>query len=345
MQQTPIRFADGVYFGLDEDKYHADPALGSSNIRDLLIDPAVYWFKSNMNPLEEEESEPSAALIKGSAFHKIVLEGEDAFDAEYVRGINVKEHPGALVTIDDLKAWLKEKGREVSGKKIDLIKRVHSINPQVPIIDVMKEELEATGKIILPWKSYDEVVVSSAMISKNPTLSKSFKGGMPEVSVFWTQDGVRFKCRFDYLKVRAIGDLKSFTNIMEKPVQVAVNQAIWGKRYDIQASHYMNGRSQLPQLVADGAVFGDHDPEWLKKVAASDRYTFVWVFYQSTGAPLTHAVQFDRGTMMDQVAQAEIQKAVNLYRDNLEKFGTDMWIRQEDIHVMTDSDVPAWVGI
>jgi hypothetical protein len=334
-----------VYFGLDEDKYHADPALGSSNIRDLLIDPSVYWWKSNMNPLEEEESEPSAALIKGSAFHKLVLEGEEAFDAEYIRGINLKEHPGALNTNDDLKKWLKDKKREVSGKKADLIQRVHSINPKVQIIDVMQKALEDTGKTILPWKSYDEVVVSSAMITRNPNLAKSFVGGQPEVSVFWTEGGVRCKCRFDYLKVRVVPDLKSFTNIMDKPIQVAVNQAIWGKRYDIQASHYLNGRARLADLVADGAVFGDFDPDWIKKVAAAKTYTFVWVFYQSTGAPLTHSVQFDRGTMMDQVAQAEIQRATNLYRENLEKFGTDMWIRQEDIHVMTDSDVPTWVGI
>lgn len=336
---------DGVYFDLDEDTYHADPALGSTDIRKLLISPSDYWWGSWMNPLKEAEpSEPSPALQRGKAFHKLILEGTEAFVADYARGINQDEFPELLVTADDLKTWLKAKGRAATGIKSELVTRALAVNPDLKVYDHMLSCLRETGKIILPYKDYDRVVVSSAMIVKNPNLQKAFSGGRSEVSVFWTIDGVRVKCRFDHLKIRAIGDLKSFQNIKDKPLEAAINNAIWGKRYDIQGSHYHTGRAALAGLVGKGDVFGDHDPDWFAKVAQQEKWTFVFVFYQSTSAPIAHGFQFNRGTTMDQTAQAEISRALDLYKSYFEKFGTDTWISQEPIHVMTPSDVPAWVG-
>jgi hypothetical protein len=57
-------FSPGVYFGLDEDRYHADPALGSSHKKKLLGDPAAYWWDSPLNPAREEK-EDTPAIIRG----------------------------------------------------------------------------------------------------------------------------------------------------------------------------------------------------------------------------------------------------------------------------------------
>ena len=40
----------GVYFNLPAADYHADPSLGSSDLKRLLQAPAVYWWHSHMNP-------------------------------------------------------------------------------------------------------------------------------------------------------------------------------------------------------------------------------------------------------------------------------------------------------
>lgn len=40
----------GVYFNLPAAEYHADPSLGSSDLKRLLQAPAVYWWHSHMNP-------------------------------------------------------------------------------------------------------------------------------------------------------------------------------------------------------------------------------------------------------------------------------------------------------
>ena len=84
LEQFP-ELPDGIYIGLDEDRYHADTALGSSNIRDLLKGSNQFWFKSWMNPLRKPSKE-TPSKIMGKATHKLLLEGRKAFDAIYVRG-------------------------------------------------------------------------------------------------------------------------------------------------------------------------------------------------------------------------------------------------------------------
>lgn len=65
---------DGVYFGMPDTEYHADPALGSSGIRDLMISPLRFWVKSVHNPDRPEEEETEAKDL-GTYLHDLLLEG------------------------------------------------------------------------------------------------------------------------------------------------------------------------------------------------------------------------------------------------------------------------------
>ena len=40
---------DGIYFGLPEDEYHADQALGSTSLKMLAKGAADYWWGSSMS--------------------------------------------------------------------------------------------------------------------------------------------------------------------------------------------------------------------------------------------------------------------------------------------------------
>lgn len=66
--------ADGIYFGLPAEEYHADPALGSSGIRDLMISPLRYWVNSPHNP-NGPVDEGSDAKDLGTYLHDLLLEG------------------------------------------------------------------------------------------------------------------------------------------------------------------------------------------------------------------------------------------------------------------------------
>ena len=69
----------------------------------------------------------------------------------------------------------------------------------------------------------------------------------------WTENDIRFKARFDYLKPKAIVDLKTFGNFMNKPIDSAIYSAMASGKYHIQAAFYMRAfqaaRSHSPHLV------------------------------------------------------------------------------------------------
>src|SRR5262249_27241385 len=102
-QPTLKTHPPGVYFGMASVEYHADPSLGSADLKRLLQAPAVYWWHSWMNP-DRPPSSDTPAKQKGRALHKLVLEGEAAFSAAFAQEPSHEGHPGCLVTLDDLKA-------------------------------------------------------------------------------------------------------------------------------------------------------------------------------------------------------------------------------------------------
>jgi PDDEXK-like uncharacterized protein DUF3799 len=297
----------GIFFDLPEDDYHADPALGSTDLRRLLASGPDYWWQSPLNP-NPPERKASPALDFGRALHKLVLEGNQAFSVRYVR------RPDDLVRLD-AKA---------------------------------KAQLCPNGETVIDGDDFDRIKVSGELIAKNPDLAAAFEGGVPEVSVFWEEtldDGfvVRCKARFDYLKIRGVGDLKSIRNYMSKPFAEACTRSIVEYRYDMQAAHYLQGRGQLGRLVEDGLVFGDHDAAWLKRTAACQTFAFQWVFFQAEGAPITWSRSLSPGNPILDIAERDRTKALQVYRQFKQAFADgEMWLLTEPVTELDLNSLPRW---
>lgn len=344
-------FKPGVYFGLDEDVYHADPSIGSTDIKKLIQSPCIYWHDSHMNPRRPEQ-EPNKYKDWGSALHAIVLEGDDVFRANFKRSPSKDDYKDQklLVTMDDMKVWLADHFETVSGKKDDLIKRVQKVDPKWPIWDVIMKEFDESldGATALSSDDYDDVVISSAMITKNPSLAHAFVDGAPEVSVFWLENGVPCKARIDYLKLYAVVDLKSFRmkNRLES-VEVSVVHAIANMGYLYQAAHYLNGRAAIPEMIRKGQVYGDFTPwvskEWVHKLSLTTDYEFDWVFYLAEGAPIATSRRLMVGSDAHILGIRRLEEAYDAYRENLERFGTDMWLYLKQPEVLAGEDIPLWV--
>lgn len=312
VRDGPVIHAPGVYFGLDEDVYHADPALGYTDIRTLSRDPTRYWWGSAMNP-NRPRKKATEYLTRGSALHKLLFEGEEAFDRLYVRG---------AVHDDEMTPAEKAVATKAANKKA-----------------------KAIGKTALSSDDYDRVVISHAMITRNPHLSRAFTGGMAEVSVFWVQDGVRCKGRIDYLKPRGVGDLKGLANQQGMWFPAACALEISRRRYDLQPGHYLTGREHLARYALDkDMVHGDVDPGWLGKVARSTSYAWQWVFFQMEGAPITHSYIVSPANPLMEAARIDAAKAISRYKEFLDRFGTDMWVLMDEPPELYLTDLPAWHG-
>lgn len=303
----PEPIADGIHFGLPEDAYHADPALGSTNIRDLVDNAPDYWWSSWMNPAREPEKETPAKIF-GRAVHKAVLEGRDAFETRYA----ACDHPG------NIKAGMVE-----------------------------RQVIADAGKIGLKRDEFNRILAAAAFIRANQHLAAAFSGGFPEVSVFWTEDDVRFKARFDYLKMRAISDLKSIRNPLNKSFIQACRDRIAGYDYPVQADHYMAARQRMAAYVKSGQVFGLPDTDkarsWLVQAAGVTDFAFVFVFWQAEGAPISHGFQISPGNPLLTTARQTITKAVWNYRRYLAEFGTAAaWVPSTPLDELDETDLPIW---
>jgi hypothetical protein len=310
--------ADGIHIGMDETLYREDPALGSTDMGKLAVNPCDYWYESAFN-LDRPERKDTPQLERGRAMHKIVLEGHAAFTKVYMRGpVNGPEF--------------------TQGEKSSRTKAANA-------------EAAKLGKTCLPAADFDRVTIAADLIAQNPHLAGAFTGGIPEVSVFWTRDGIRRKARFDYLKPRGVGDLKSITNTMRLPFDEACKRSIAHWRYEIQAAHYLEARAMLAALYNDDRVYGatnennaaKHSETILSKSAATNSFGFQWVFFQAELAPVTWSCIVSPANPIIEYGEREIVQATDNYRAFMEKFGPHkMWILEDAPEELNMADLPAW---
>lgn len=336
LYSTHPSLPDGIYLNLDEARYHADTSLGSSNIRDLLKGANLYWWKSPMNP-KQKKSKRTPSKILGSATHKLLLEGFEAFDAIYVRG-----------PYDDDDEDL------TSAEKAALTKAA-------------KKNL-SEGQELLKREDYDFVLGCKSVIDADPELEGCLDNALTEVSIFWTRpDGVRCKARLDALKLRGIGDIKTIANERERDLEVACKLDISTYRYDIPAEHYSEGRRQMAKLFALGAVyFGDPDesgaPAKLPPVKDQDEaeakvanflgrcisqkdFGFQLVFIPKQGAPDAWSCTLSPGNPILQGAKVDIDVAISYYKMAMEKYGLDArWIPGREVAELDLESMPYGFG-
>lgn len=300
--------ADGIYFGMSDDEYHGDPALGSTGLKKLVDNAPDFWWSSAMNKYREEENDDTPSKIFGRQLHQCVLEGVETFKAGHLP----QYHPGNR----------KEGMAEVAN-------------------------IKAAGKIPVKFKDYGRLLAASAFIKANTFLRNAFEGGQPEVSVFWTVDGIRFKARFDYLKMNAITDLKSIRAKTEKPFKMLCMDALGSYDYLVSAEHYSDGRRQMSRLIKDGAVFNaPSDPgfmPWLIQVAGNKTFSFVFVFWKADGSPITKGFKLSPTNPLFDMARGRIARAVSNYQKYMEEFGPDTaWVLNEPLDEIDETDLPAF---
>jgi hypothetical protein len=347
-----IEFRPGVYFEMPEETYHAVPALSASGVKLLRASPLDYWVRSPFNPVQSDvlENDESEAKDIGSAYDCRITCGREIFLSKYVAALTPEDVPGALKTADDIRAALEAKGQKKSGNKPELIERLLSIDPTAKIFDVIMQGYGAThaGKKFLPQRLMDKIELAAAMIEKHPALGKAFSGGAAQVSIFWNDEetGVPCKARLDYLKPKAIVDLKTFSNPFKRPVSRAIDQAFANYRYFIQATHYLTGAKHVARLLREGKTDAvSLRAGTLAAALAQDHpKTFLFVFQATGPAPIARGRVFPETSSFFTIARDELNFHMRTYAECLERFGSDPWVDTSDIDAFDDANLPAWAA-
>lgn len=177
---------------LSNEAYQEHEAISGTGLATIYKQsPAHYKYA------ERKQTKP---LMFGIAAHSMLLES-DKFDSEYVRDIDAEQYPDALINMNDMKAWLKDRGLKVSGSKPELIERILDSEPGTHILDVLKEihAEEHSEKQILSPEDYDAVKTMREVILQDETMATMLQGGFSEYSLIGELGGVMVKVRPDLL--------------------------------------------------------------------------------------------------------------------------------------------------
>jgi hypothetical protein len=350
---------EGIFFGMSDDAYHSIPALSASGTKLLLSSPMLYWASTKWLNKDAAPRE-SEYMELGKAYHARIVEGREVFYSRYDVELDPADHPNALRTMDEIRAVIdeinealpaKEKIKK-NGNKGDLVARLLQHRPDAEIWETLLAEHAQVheGKTLLPFDIIRRIEIAAAMVEKHPQLCKAFTGGFPEVSIFWVcpESGVPMKARLDYLKTKAIVDLKSFSNQREKPVDKAIAHAVAERKYHYQVAVYQEAVEAAKTLLRRDGPAAIRGPapsnDWIKAWLAAPPPEFLFVFQQTGIAPLARGMVFPRNLTFD-IGKIAANEAKRRFAENMRGYGPhEPWLDIADIETFEDTSFPAFIA-
>lgn len=284
---------DGIYFDLDDEKYHALERMSASGICKMLVSPPTFWANSWLNPNREEQDKDTPAQILGRAYHVARLEPH-LLDEQFVCEIDPDDYEGILTTSTQIQEKLASIGEPKSkkGEKVlDKAKRLKEAGYDGPILNLLLDEweLNRAGRVGIAPKYWKKLQIDVELFRSRPEIVKHFTGGFSEVSVLWTDErtGVKMKCRYDYLKADSYTDFKTFHNSMCKNLEQCIADTFRYNRYYIQAYLYW----RVAELIRSGKihVMGDVTPTdeqraLIEKIRTCGEPIKCWYVFQEKNA-------------------------------------------------------------
>lgn len=353
----------GIYLDLPEDEYHADPSLSASGVKLITVSPLDFWVESPFN--ENKREKGSEAKDLGKAYHKMILEGPEAFEATYAVAPDKEDYPDALDGSDALKERCRELGLPVSGTIAALCQRIREADPDAVLWPDIKAKFvaENDGLLTMTKDQWHGMKLVQAVMARLDSAKDIFTGGAPEVSIFWRDHdfgGIPMKARLDKLRLADILDLKTFANVMKKEVVSAVANEIARNRYYIQPPFYrravMRAREMYRRAGGDVLIGGTDDVriEAVKALTNEAPPRFWFVFVQTGGIPnivVREFAEFEtyKGLGGTQNAywfrgEMDMRRGISLYRQCVEAFKPgEPWVADFGTKAFSDNDFPLWM--
>lgn len=298
---------DGIYFNLSDDIYHAEKRLSSSGIRDILNNPTYFWFNSNFNPLREEK--PSEAMTDGRIFHAMILEG-------------VNFHKKFKVTPPEIEALNK------NSSEFKIWKGAQTL-------DIVPNAKFKKFNLICEYLRQEEQLLDCSL----------FKDGFPEISIFWTEDGIKRKARIDWLKRGQIVDLKTFVKTKKNAISSYVAQYFFSFKVYLQLIYYR--RAVLFALQNDLPVKGTKEQTAFWESLKEIEDFMLEVAFVNRELPQWVVKVFRKEDCPDlwRLGEKQIQQAEQTFLEYMDAFGEkSAWLQNNEITpeglLFTDADFP-----
>jgi hypothetical protein len=321
----------GVYLGLSDEDYFAAPALGSSDMKALYLDPESWWWDhSPKSPLAKGEEADPAAVALGRAIHMALLEGMERYEGHYVVKPHLSDHEGALVDMEDLRDWLRHRDMKVGGTKEELTARILDHDPDAPVWSaIVGDAIE--GRIPMSATADARIRLTRRFIERDEELVCELDPGLSEVAVFWRDEttGALMRAKFDRLTPVRPWDLKSFTRRRNVRPRTGALRRAEEEQWHIQVAHYWEAWDQLPALPVFGGSIEERDvlDSVVRTVEAGSCDRFGWLFYPNNGAPAPLPLRLKRVGLITEEGVKRLKDARQNYAAWTRLYGLEAaWI-------------------
>lgn len=293
----------GVHFGLDEDLYHADPALGSTDIRSLRR-----GFKLKIE---------TKALTVGKAMHACVLE-PPKFRNLYVRRPDDPEDASAADKGNLTKKANKEaaeKGQtSLHGSEYDLITSVaRAIDTHPDLSGALKG---AANEVSIFWER-DGVRMKCRIDGMKPRGSGDLKSIANE-----KQDRLSTACKWAIKRRRYDIQAEYYMQGRDAiPALVKAGKVFFHGEWD--GVERKRCEDLLEQCVAVGK-----------------KHAFQFIFVPKDGSPAIWSCILSRQNDMLKFARGHIEEALDIYRRNREAFADPRWALVEPVQELDLTEMP-----
>lgn len=241
-----------------------------------------------------KDAETTKAMHLGRAYHAARLEGSEALFARFARQPERADFPaeGALWTGPDIERELaaRDEPKKKAGESVaDQGRRLADLGYEGTIfpLEMAKFQASLNGRVPIAAAIWDDLIIDMDRLRESE-VADLLSGGVAEVSVLWTdRNGIKMKCRIDYLMPDKWTDFKTFDNKRGKHLEQAILDAF---RYD---RHYIQGivyREAVELLRVDALpIVGpstEHQRQVLGRLATVAGEPECWFVYQEkNGVP------------------------------------------------------------
>lgn len=178
---------------------------------------------------------------------------------------------------------------------------------------------EAKQKI--SHEDYFKIVESIKVLRAGKDSSLFLSGGIPQVTIVFDWNGLRFRTRHDYFTPVLSTDFKTSYTLAEGKLKFSFRD--YG--YDIQFALYKKAREEIKKAIREGRafVYGSVPQEFFERFMQATVDGFIFVFQRSS-EPFPYLPLMPEDDTEDEGLK-RIDQAAKIFRENLARYGLKEW--------------------